>query len=265
MNSCIIDIKEEKSKDLILKQVLFGKECKYLVEPLKAGDLLLEHKGIKYCAELKIDADWTKSYNNNDWIEKIGNLIYQSSLNNWNPVVLVTLSESFLQGKLSLDSKWTHDQDIGNWIKKFYDIKERILMTYPHVIFKLCFDSFLKDQHIPALEVGLKWYKKLVEGTLKEKEPIKFDHPILVRDYTKNPVLALASLSDGITVETALDILTKVGNWFRLCEFTQDELVTICKSVGVSKYNSVAESIYVGLRLQITKQRGDQNDAEKSS
>lgn len=252
MNACIIDQMEQKSKDFILKSDFFGKDCSYLVEPLKAGDLLLTWNDQKYCAELKIDKDWINSYLSNDWIEKIGNLIKESIVQNYIPIVLVTLSDEFLSTELTLTPKWNKEHDVCLWMKKFYDVRDRIQMKYPHVIFKICFDSFPKDKHISALEVGLKWMKDFMNGKEIEKKPIVFDHPILVRNKTKQPVLALASLCDGITEKTAFDILVKVGSWEKLCQLSQDQLLEICKDLKVAKYNFVSESIYVGLRLNIT-------------
>lgn len=261
MNSCIIDQMEQKSKNLILKSDFFGKDCSYLVEPLKAGDLFFDWNNQKYCAELKIDADWIKSYLSNDWVEKIGNLIKESIIQNYIPIVLVTLSDEFLSTTLTIHPKWNKEHDICLWMKKFYDIKERIQLKYPQVIFKLCFDSFLKDKHISALEVGLKWIKDFMNGKEIEKKPIVFDHPILVRDHTKSPVLALASLCDGITEKSAFDLLCKIGTWENLCHLSQDQLLTLCQECKISKYNFVSESIYVALRYIITTKVSSENNA----
>jgi len=264
MNSCVIDTREDKSKNLILEKDLFGKNCQYLVQPLKAGDLMLTWDERKYCAELKIDGDWINSYNSKDWIEKIGNLIKEGLIQDYTPIVLVTLSDDYLETKLTRFPKWNQYHDVALWIKKFYDIKERILITYPHVIFKLCFDTFPKEKQVSALESGLVWLKSVVEGTQKEKPPIVFDHPILVRDQTKTPVLALASLCDGITEQTAYDILKSVGSWEKLFHLDQDQLISLCKTLEVSKYNFVGESIYVGLRLCIPKDTKE-SDAKKDA
>lgn len=260
MNSCIIDQMERKSKEFILKMDFFGPDCSYLVQPLKAGDLLLTWNDRKYCVELKIDGDWINSYNSKDWIEKIGNLIKESILQDFIPMILVTLSDEFLTTKLTKFPKWNQYHDVGLWIKKFYDIKEQIQLKYPQVLFKLCFDSFPKETHISALQVGLTWIKDVMNGKDLMKRPIVFDHPILVRDQTKTPVLALASLCDGITEKSAYDLLCKIGSWEKLCQLSQEQLLGYCLECKISKYNFVAESIYVGLRYIITKQpQGESN------
>lgn len=257
MNQCLIDTLENKSKNMITEKDLF-KDYEVLIARLKAGDILLIYNDKKYCAELKIDQDWINSYNSKDWIEKIGNLIKVSYEQDFIPVVLVTLSDEFLTTRLTKYPKWNQSHDLVLWTKKFYDIRDQIQIKFPQVIFKLCLDSFPKDGHYSALLVGLLWLKDLVEGKDITKKPIEFKTPILVRDYTKNPVLALASLCDGVTVQMALDILVEVGTWEKLCQKSQDELLEVCKKIKVSKYNFVAESIYKAIRLQIQKERGDQ-------